>query len=187
MIELHLKDDIAKLQKQYAHLGNVVTKAANASLNKAAKSVQTLAAREISKATNIKPQKKVKQALQIQRSSFKTLAAYIRPRRLPINMVEFVAPSKRQYGAFKKLGGVTTSAWGKKITRKGAFIAAGKGSGKPLVFIRIGRSKLKAIPGPSIPMSLLRREIQGAVIKKGSEQFRKNFRHELNRAISRIK
>ena len=186
MIELQLKDDIAKLQRQYAHLGNTVTKAANRSINRAAKSVQTLAIKEISKATNIKPQRKVKEVFSIHRSNFSTLTAVVRARRLPLNMIEFVSPSKRRVGAFKKQAGVVTKAWNVSKTRRGTFIGLGRNSGKILVFRREG-GKTKAVPGPSIPMSFLRKEIQRAVTLKGRQQFIKNFDREIKRAIARIK
>ena len=194
MIELQVKDDIAKLQKKYAHLGNVVTKAANRSLNRTATAVQTLAVREISKATNIKPARKVKEVFSIVKSNFSTLTAIVKARRKPLNMIEFVALSKRRVGAFDKQAGVVTKAWGRTLVRRGTFIARGKNSGKLLV-VRIrsggagprGGTGVKAVPGPSIPMSFLRKEIQKAVVAHGRKVFIKNMTHELNRAIERLK
>lgn len=186
MIELQVKDDIAKLQKKYGHLGNVVTKAANRALNRTATAVQTLAVREISKATNIKPARKVKEVFSIVKSNFSTLTAVVKARRKPLNMIEFVAPSRRRPGAFRKQAGVVTKAWGRTMVRRGTYIGRGKNSGKLLVFRRVnGRSK--AIPGPSIPMSFLRKEIQRAVVIKGRKVFIQRMEHELNREIARLK
>lgn len=177
----------------------IISQASNAALNKAAVSVEAQAVKIISTRIGLAP-RKARQLIDIERSSTKTLRAIVIPSRRPLNLIEYVAPRMARPGAFRvfrgKLqrgGGVVATAWGDKKTYKGTFIVAGQNSGKPVVVSRksadSGNRKgwSKTIYGPSVKQEFLKDTLRRAMRIKARDAFLKNYEHELNYRLGKIK
>lgn len=189
MTTISFKGDVKEVERYLKRLGpKVVKPAANASLNKTIKTVRTTATREISAETGIKPQKKARENLKITRSNFRTMTAFIQALPFAPNLIKYVAPSKRRYGAFASKTGVVAKAWGNKKTYKGTFIGSGRGSGTPLVYRRTGptrRSAIEAVPGPSVPSTFVKEKITSSMERIASAQWLKNMKRELKFRLSK--
>jgi len=180
-VELNIKHDLKRLRKQLRTLPDKAVKpTTNRALNRAGKKVHTEAVREISKRTGIKPQRKVRNVIKLTRSSFRTLRAKVTAFRYAPNLIEFVAPSKRVPGAFKKKKGVTAKAWGQKKEYKGTFIGRGRNSGKALVFKRTSdkSAPIRTVSGPSVRRTFIERTVNKMLRSVGRETFIKEFRSD---------
>lgn len=171
----------------------IITQATNAALNKAAVAVKTEAARAISKTAGL-PVGRAKKLIEVKRSSFKTLSAVVIPSKKPINLIEYVAKRKAVPGAFRlkrgrlnRGGGVVAKAWGEKKTYKGTFIISQ--SGKARVVRRKGAARLplKPVYGPSIKSEFLEKQLRKAMAAKASSTYLKNYEHELNHRLGKLK
>lgn len=168
----------------------VVTPAANAAINKTARTVTTHSTRAISAETNIKPQRKVRDRLKLVKSNFRTLTAFIQALPFAPNLIHFVVPSRRRYGAFNTKQGVSAKAWGNRKTYKGTFIGRGKGSGKMLVYRRTGptrRSALESVRGPSVPSTFVQDKVVNTMKRIAASDWIKNMNRELKFRLSKLK
>lgn len=189
MLELNVQADIMEIQRALGRLGSdVIPAAAATALNKTIKTVESAAVKEISTETGIRPQKKVRDAMKIYAASRNRLVAAVRAFPNAINLIEFVTPSRRHPGAFRKAKGVTAKAWGKAKVYEGAFIAYGSGSGKALVYARKTKKRMpiRALPGPSIPKTFVQRKVDEVMRKRAGEAWIKNIQHEIAYRISRL-
>lgn len=185
-IKAEIKDAtrfLSRLEKK------AVPRAAAQALNRTAKAVNTQVVRAISNETNIKPQRKVRSAISLYKASGLRLEAKLRawPRR--INLVEFVAPSQRQPGAFRKRPGVRAKAWGQSKVYEGSFLGRGRNSGKVLVFARKGQQQypIKALHGPSIPRTFVQNNMMEIMHRTTRERFRKEFDRALKFGLRRYR
>jgi len=114
------------------------------------------------------------------------------------NLIEWVAPSKRNPKAFRKrdrkgnyrFKGVKSSAWQRNKEYKGAFIGRGQTSGKLLVFARTGpkrTAKLKALRGPSVRHLFKKFYRQGVLRREILKRFPREFERNLKFYISKLK
>ena len=188
--EISVKGDIDRVEKSLTRLQRrEVPKAASHALNRAAKKGRTVSTRTIAKQANIRPQRKVRDRIVVKRATWHRLGASIRALPRVFNLIEFVVPSKRKPGAFDTKRGVEAKAWGTKKRYPGTFIARGRGSGKPLVFVRTSskRYPIRPVYGPSIPHEFVRRTTERAIRDAVRASFRKDFLRDLRRRINRMR
>ena len=187
-IKLNIKHDLKRLQKQLRTLPDKAVKpVTNRALNRAGKKVQTEAVREISRRTSIKPQRKVREVIKLTRSNFHRLSAKVAAYRRAPNLIEFVVPSKREPGAFKKKKGVTAKAWMQKKEYKGSFIGRGRNSRKALVFKRTSdkSAPIKTLSGPSVRRTFIEGTVNRLLRTAGRETFIKEFRRDAEYRINK--
>lgn len=189
-----MKHDLKRLRKQFKTLPDKqITPVINRALNKAGKKVQSKATKDISKATGIKPQKKVREAIKFVKSNFKSLRVLIIAHRLAPNLIEFVAPSKRRPNAFDKKTGVKAKAWGKPEEYRGTWIGTGQHSGKALVYRKTNKtaSGVKGVPGPSVRRTFIEKNINAALRTTGRtsflEEYRRDAKYRIHKHLTRGK
>ena len=189
VVDVKVGFDLRKLSTRLDDIGKkVATRAANSAINKTAASVKVRATKEISKETGL-TQKVIRKQIDITRSNRGTLRAAVSAKGSAINVIEFVAPSRRTTKAFRKRQGVTAKPWRKRRVFKGTFIGHGKNSGKPLVFKRTSKNPypIKAIHGPSIPRTFIEERVNKLLVNTARELFRKNLKRDLDFFMSKLK
>ena len=188
--ELDIKADYKEVTRYLSEVEKkAVTKAASRSINRTASKVQTISRREVAKKTGLQ-QKKFKKNLHIGvKATPKRLFANVVAKGKEFNLIEFVAPSKRQVGAFRKKKGVIAKPYGKKKQFKGSFIGRGRGSGKLLVFQRTSkkRGSIKAMYGPSIPKTFIQKEVIKILKEVSGDTWGKEFAHNMKYYLGKIK
>jgi hypothetical protein len=189
VLQLSVKADIKRVQRQLTRVQRrEVPKAATHAINRAIRAANTQAARNISRESGIKPQRKVRERLRIIKASWTRLQAAVVARGRAINLVEFVTPSKKRVGAFRNKPGVVAKAWGQKKTYPGTFVGRGSNSSKPLVFVRKSAQRLpvRAVHGPSVPAEFQQRKVQEAMDDAALRTFRREFMRDLRRRLERL-
>jgi len=188
--ELNIKLDVSQVKRELWYIQNkVIDKAAARSINRTASKIQTIARREVAKKIGL-PQKKFKKNLVINiKASQRSLFAQVTAKGKEFNLIEFVTPSKKKVGAFRKKKGVIAKPYRKKKEFKGAFIGRGKNSGKLLVFRRKGkkRTSIKAMYGPSIPKTFIQKEIVKVLKRVAGDTWKKEFAHNLKYYLGLVK
>lgn len=167
-IEFSVKHDLADIERKFRHLLNPsqIAKIATQALNRVGNTAKGDFVRRTSQLTGIK-QKLIRQQLIEKRANKNNLtywmsAEYARA----INLIEFVAPNRRNPQFFRKrtkrntafgVGrgykwqGVEASAWRRKKVYKGTFIIKDK-SGNMAVYKRTGsdRDRITQVSGPNV-------------------------------------
>ncbi len=184
--DMDVRADVKKVEKMLtASQRKVIPQATARTLNRTASTVRTQARREVARQMGVK-QKAIKNQLDIIVKAKRTrLFTQIEATGYALNLIEFVAPSKREPGAFRKKKGVTAKAYGQKKEYKGSFIVKGKGSGKPVVVGRrpdAERAKgkwqspwSKSFYGPSVPKTFIQDKIVMILRKVANVRWRKEF------------
>ena len=187
---LDIKLDVKEVKRYLSDVQHkAVDKAAARSINRTASKVQTISRREVAKKVGL-PQKKFKRNLAISvKATQHKLFAQVAAKGKEFNLIEWVTPSKKKVGAFRKKKGVISKPYGKKREFKGAFIGKGKNSGKLLVFQRTSkkRDSIKAMYGPSIPKTFIQKEIIKVIKKEAGGTWKKEFAHNLKYYLGKIK
>lgn len=190
---LDVRQDIKQVERYLTDAQKkVVPRAAARALNRAGTKVVSIGAREVSKKIGLK-QKRVKEKVTLAvRASTGQLLVVVVARGKPINIIDFVAPSKRRVGAFKKKKGVVAKPYGKSKTFVGTFIGHGQNSSKLLVLTREqkkqkGRLPVKAKAGPSIPNTFKQIEILQAIRAEAEKVWKVEFPRQMKYYLSRIK
>lgn len=178
-ISLSVKHDLKRLRKQIRSLPKAqIRPTTNQALNYAGRRTYTLSVRTIHKITGITPQKKIRQAMRLLKSSPQTLRVRIQAFRLSPNLTEYVAKGKRKVGAFNKAGGVKAKAWRQSKTYDGTFIGRGRSSGKLLVFTRSRRKRsgVRALSGPSVRRTFIEKTVNRLLVTSGRQEFIREWR-----------
>lgn len=178
-----------------AHRTEIEPLASSSALNRTATQMRTQAVRVISKASGIR-QKDVRRQVVIETSTPFTLEVTIKARGRAINLIEFVAPSKKRTHAFRttrggKLrrgSGVVAKAWGQRKEYPGTFIAPGKNSGKLLVYVRDPSkpSGIRGAYGPRVPKEFIEETVTRLMDSVAQSVFQTNLEREFNFRLGRI-
>ncbi|WP_444919301.1 phage tail protein (plasmid) [Microbulbifer sp. CnH-101-G] len=194
---MRIKDDLAQLEKKLGKMERgLIPKAASQAINKAVRSVNSAAVKEVSAETNIK-QKEIRQAHQLYLASRNRLSAAIDAKKSRgKNLINFVRPSQRKVGHFNarnkrgahKALGVKAKAWGETKTYKHTFIGRAP-QGQLLVFARKGpgRTPLKSISGPSPRGAFISQRLQQVMERQASARFRVELTRSINYQLSKLK
>lgn len=193
-MKLDVKADVRQVEKMLSDLERkAVPKAASRALKRTANQAQTAGVKVIAKEAGM-TQTQVKKFVRIEvQPKPSSLRALIRARRATTNLVEWVTPSKRVPGAFRKKPGVTSKAWGKKREYKGSFIARGQHSGKALVFKRLrkdrpdDKSPIESVYGPSVHKMFTKDNAIKSMDETGRKRWPINFQQDLNFYLSKIR
>jgi len=190
-LELDIKQDVKDVDRMFRALGNdLINKAAAQAINKTSKTVRTHAVKAIAKTTSLK-QKILRRFVSVTfKANRRKLVGIVSAKPSAINLIEFVAPSKRNIKSFRRRKGVTAKVWGGVKLHKGVFIAPGKSSGKLLAFKRAGTAKpqkIKVVYGPSIPRSFIAKRVLSVVNSRANEAWLKNFNSSLKFELSKLK
>ncbi len=189
MVAINIDADIKQVERMLGSLSRkIIPQAASRALNKGIKKGESIAVKAISKATGIRPQKKVRKYLRISKASIRDLESSVQAFPAGLNLIEFVTPGKRTSKAFKKKRGVTANAWGRKKEYKGRFIGRGKTSGKALVFERTTNKAypIKATYGPSIPKTFMRDVIIKSIMNETKKVFMAEFHRQVNLKLNKM-
>lgn len=190
MLSLNVTADVREVERMLSRLGRKeVPAAAAAALNKVGATVRSRAVKSISAQTKVK-QKLVRQEVKVVwKANRRDLRTIVRASRRGINLIEFVTPSKRIWGAFHRRKGVVANAWGQRKTYKGTFIGYGPRSGKNVVYVRTGkaRNRLQHVRGPSIPKAFLNDVTQTVMLQVGRERWGIEFDRALQRRLARMR
>lgn len=105
-----IKDDLAKLEKKLGKMERgLIPKATSQAINKAVRSVNSAAVKEVSAETNIK-QKEIRHAHQLYLSSRNRLRASIDAKKSRAkNLINFVRPSQRKAGRSINASGIASA------------------------------------------------------------------------------
>lgn len=190
---LYVKNDLRNAEKYLTDVQKkAVPKAAARSINRTATKVNKISVRVVADRIGLK-QKYVKRGIGIDVKATRTrLYSAVTARGKPINLIEFLAPSKQKVGAFKKKKGVIAKPYGIQKTFVGTFIGRGQTSGKLLVLTRkqpkqSGRLPIKGKAGPSIPKTFVRKEIASVMKLEASRTWKKEFEHNMQFYLGEIK
>lgn len=171
MIGLSVKRDVSSVRAQFASLGRQLDRAAARALNRAAQAARTVAVRQISRDTGIRPQKAVRDRLPLRQAHQNRLIAEIGAQAYTPNLARFQARQTKK--------GVSAAAWGKRKTYRGTFIA---NQGRT-VFKREGKARLpiKPVHGPRLAKAFVARHVTAAMNEAAGPAFRRTLKHELAR------
>jgi len=193
---VNVKSDIkaaSKVLRGYER--EAIPKAVVPSLNRAAKSAQSLGIKELSKITKLK-QKDVRKAIapyfsKARRGKWRAVVDSSKGR--AVNLIKFVTPSKQNPLAFRartkrgfRFDGVVANPWGKRRAFPGTFIGRGAGHGKMLVFKRGKGGKVEAVYGPSIRREFDKPAMQRLIAKKGLERFAVEYKRTLEYQLKKV-
>ena len=189
MSYITVKADISSALEKFGMVEDEAKKAIVRALNRAAKSVQVQAAREIREAGYNLKASRIKKALTVRQANANVLQAGIRAIGRPISLYE--------YGARSTSKGVSVNVKEGRKLIKHAFIAT-MPTGHTGVFMRkpgvIQGKRGKMIQaralghelfGPAIPSMFVSEIVTRAMTSKLSEQFPKELDHELGRLRAR--
>ena len=189
MSYITVKADISSALEKFGMVEDEAKKAIVRALNRAAKSVQVQAAREIREAGYNLKASRIKKALTVRQANANVLQAGIRAIGRPISLYE--------YGARSTSKGVSVNVKGGRKLIKHAFIAT-MPTGHTGVFMRkpgvIQGKRGKMIQaralghelfGPAIPSMFVSEIVTRAMTSKLNEQFPKELDHELGRLRAR--
>lgn len=197
---LDIDTDFNKVNKMLSGMAKKeVSRAAARAINRTLPAIKKEAAPELLKQLGVGigiTQAGLRKAMKIKRARANNLIGMIitSGRRLPLI----------RFGARKVKTGVTHTAWGKRQTLQGAFIAQGTGARGKQVFKRTGGSKrlmtkgryagtgIKREPiekkyGPSIPGEFLDKDVLKAMDRIGRVKWPINFQRELNFYLKKFK
>lgn len=175
MIDFDVKADFDEVNRMLHDVEtSLVTKAANSSLNKTIKSVQSIAVKDISKDIGL-TQKDTRRYLIIKRATWRNLVASVEGsgKRIAINRLK---PRQIKKGVtYRGEGG------GRKLI-PGAFMAPIPGSNKMGVFKRVGKKRMPInfLRSVSIPKVMTKEAVERAMKDVAAERWKKNFQHELD-------
>jgi hypothetical protein len=177
MIGITVKSDVVAVRRQFAGLGRQIDLAASRALNRAIASARTVAVRDLSRSTGIKPQAAIRDRLPIKQASPDRLAAEIGVHAYTPNLVRFAARQTR--------AGVSASAWGKRKVYRGTFL----GNNGRTVFKRAGKARLpiKPVYGPRLAKEFVEPAVIRAMNTVAGERWRKELNHELQRRAQMAK
>lgn len=180
-MQLDIKLDIEDVKRQLSGIRDqAIDKAAVQALNRVIKSTESASVKTIAKETGIKPQRKVRERLKIIKATrFRQSATLDARAAKGFNMIEFMTPSQRKVGAYKKQKGIKARRKGRLKVHEGAFVGRGKNSGKLLVFTRRASGKLVGVPGYPIKTAFIQKHIEKAMRQTAA----KRWPIEFNRAI----
>ena len=176
MIKFDVRTDINAVRKQFKDKEKQINLAASFALNRAISSARTVATREISKRTGIKPQSAVRDRLHLRKAKPTFLIAEIAAERYTPNLIRFNARQTK--------GGVSANAWGKRKRYKHTFI----GNDGRTVFKRVGKARLplKAVYGPRLAKSFVEREVTKAMDAVAATRFHTEFQREVKRRTAPV-
>jgi len=204
-VRLDISLDIKRVKKKLRRVRDkAIDRAAVQALNKTIRSVQVIAVTEVSKETSLKPKRKVRQRMKIHRATRSTMTATLDATvGNPVNLIEFVAPSRRKVGAYRnrtKTGkfrhkGVRARRGrsGKIKVHKGTFIGKGKNSRKLLVFARQSRGgmnrkpKIVGIPGYQVKTGFIQKHIDRAMKKHAQKRWRIEFQRSITLQLAKVR
>jgi hypothetical protein len=172
-IKINVEADIKAMSK---HLRwsqrEVIPKASSRALNDVAAKAKTASAKSIAKGAGIK-QKAFKKSIVVVKSTWGKLTAMVISDRWRANLIEYTSTRQTKRG-------VASTAWGKRKTYKGTFIATMK-NGKRLVMARKGSARLpiKSIWGASIPKVFAEQATKQAMDQAVRSNFKKRFKHHI--------
>ncbi|GAA5442638.1 hypothetical protein Misp06_00812 [Microbulbifer sp. NBRC 101763] len=194
---MQIKHDLAKLEKKLGKMERgLIPKAASQAINKAVRSVNSTAIKEVSAETNIK-QKEIRQAHQLHLAKRDRLHAAVDAKKARArNLINFVRPSQRKAGHFNALNkrgahkapGVKAKAWGQTKTYKKTFIGRAP-QGQLLVFARKGkgRTPVKGITGPSPRGAFISQRLQQVMERQASGRVRVELTRSINNQLRKLK
>jgi len=171
MLGVSVKHDVDAVRRQFGALGRQIDLAASRALNRAISSARTVAVRELSRSTGIRPQAAIRDRLPIKKASPNRLAAEIG--------VHAYTPNLARFAARQTKSGVSAAAWGKRRIYRGTFLA---NQGRT-VFKRVSKARLPIAPvhGPRLAKEFVDPAITRAMNKVAGERWRKELNHELQR------
>jgi len=199
MISLDVSADISRgKRKLYRMRDREVARAGAVALNRTITTVRAAATKEMKQAVGAElglGASGVKKAIKMYRASFKHLVAKLVASGKHMPLINFRARQTKT--------GVTHSAWGKRQIAKGAFIARMPGGHKGVyrrVDSRYAKRHTKGRPatsspnlpikemwGPSLPREFVSTRVLARMRLTARKVWPKNFQHELNRRLSRMK
>lgn len=201
-ITLDYKKELQKVERELGELQRkAIPRAANSTNNKTAVTARKETVKELGKTMS----KDIglgasgfRKAIDIKKSTVKTLVAILSAHGRPLPLALFVQPSKRKPGFFNQriyvttkptfaYKGVEAKAWNKKKTYKHSFIAKTK-SGHVGVFVRSGkkRTPIKELYGPSIPSEFLNEKVQKHLKRTIEQKWKPVFDRELAYYLSKF-
>lgn len=160
------KRDLDKIQK------NVVPKVMARALNRAADSVKAEAVRTLAKMTSIK-QTEIR---------FRMFVKGATPQRLwaEVGVLPY-APTLRKFRPRQSKQGVIANAWGQRVTYRGSFKTP---SGAVVSRIPGQRGKVKALYGPSLPNTFMRKIALQRFEAVARQKWRSEFEREMARRLA---
>lgn len=173
MIGLSVKHEVASLRRQFAHRSREIDLASSRALNRAISSARTVAVRDLSKATGIRPQRAIRDKLKLRNARPSRLIAEIGAIPYTPNLARFTARQTR--------AGVSASAWGKRKVYRGTFL----GNQGRTVFKRVGKDRLpiKPVHGPRLHKHFVAKALTDAMNAVATAMWRKTLVHELKRRL----
>lgn len=167
-IEFSIKHDIDKAKRQFRGLmsSGIIVKVTTQAINKVGGTVRADFVKKTSRTTGIK-QKLIRQQITVGRANrTRLLWSMDAHKAKAINLIEFVAPNRRNPSFFRKRTqrktafgtgrgykwrGVEANAWREKKTYKGTFIIKDS-KGRMQVYKRTGsdRTRITQVSGPSV-------------------------------------
>ncbi|WP_406828127.1 phage tail protein [Microbulbifer sp. ARAS458-1] len=194
---ISIKDDLHLLEKKLGRMGQrIVPKAASQAINRALKSVNSSAIKEVAAETSVK-QKDIRQAHKLYLARRTRLQASIDAAKARArNLIEYVRPAQRKAGYFNsrskrgkfKAPGVKAKAWGKTKTYSGTFIARAP-QGQLLVFARKGpgRTPLKGVAGPSPRGTFVSQRLEQVMERKARERIPIELTRSIQNELRKLK
>lgn len=177
MLGVSVKHDIASVRRQFGELGPQIELAAARAINRAISSARTVAVRDLSKSTGIRPQAAIRDRLPIKQANARRLAAEIQVHAYTPNLARFAARQTKH--------GVSAAAWGKRKIYRGTFL----GNQGRTVFKRVGKERLPIAPvhGPRMAKEFIKPAVTKAMNKVAGERWRKELNHELARRAKMVR
>lgn len=171
MLKVSVQSDIAKVRLQFAGKQRQINLAASRALNRAITSVRSVATKELSKATGIRPQSAVRERLPIRKASPNKLIAEVGVEAYTPNLARFTARETRR--------GLSAAAWNKRKVYPRVFL----GNQGRTAFKRVGKARLpiKAVHGPRLHKAFIDKAVVKAMSAVAQERFRTEFRREVKR------
>lgn len=171
MVRFDVRGDIAAARRQCRDKERQINLAAARAINRALESGRSVATKEISRNTGIKPQRAIRDRLHVHRAYPDKLIGEIG--------VERWTPNLSRFNARQTKRGVTASAWGKRKTYKGTFL----GNAGRTVFKRTGKARnpIRPVWGPRLAKAFVEKQVRKALDLVARSRFVTEFRREIKR------
>jgi hypothetical protein len=173
VIKVNVRFDKAAFQRDLNKLRkDVVPKVMARSINRAADGVKAETVRTLSKLTSIKQ-------AEIRSRMFMSPAT---PHKLwaEVGVLPY-APNLRKFKATQNKKGVAATAWGQRVTYKGAFkLPTGGVVSRP---DGVRRGRMKGLYGPSLPRTFMRPAVIRRLEAIAKQRWRSEFEREMARRL----
>lgn len=171
---LDVQADFKEVEKMLKHFDKkIITQATTTTLNRVAKSVQSLAVKLLAKDIGIK-QKDIRKYVALRKANWNNLYSSVEAsgKRIPIGKLK--ARQTKKGVTYRGQGGGRKKIPGSFIAKMSSgHVGAYKRKGK-------GRTPLTELHGPSIPHVFIQEAINKALLQIAQERWNKEFPHQVN-------